>query len=65
MEVRPGFRELLALLNEHKVERLIVGGYALAFYGAPGFTGDADIEALGETWLAEQTNAGIAQSGSL
>jgi len=43
MEVQPDFRDLLALLNEHKVEYLIVGGYALAFHGAPRFTGDIDI----------------------
>lgn len=43
MEVQPDFRELLVLLNEHKVEYLIVGGYALAFHGAPRFTGDIDI----------------------
>ncbi len=43
MEVQPDFRDLLALLNEHKVEYLIVGGYALAFHGAPRFTGDIEI----------------------
>lgn len=43
MDVQPDFRDLLALLNEHKVEYLIVGGYALAFHGAPRFTGDIDI----------------------
>jgi hypothetical protein len=43
MEVQPDFRDLLALLNEHKVDYLIVGGYALAFHGAPRFTGDIDI----------------------
>ena len=43
MEVHPDFRELLALLNEHEVEYLIVGGYALAFHGAPRFTGDIDL----------------------
>ncbi|MDD5678766.1 MAG: hypothetical protein PHW60_12385 [Kiritimatiellae bacterium] len=43
MEVQPDFRDLLALLNAHKVEYLIVGGYALAFHGAPRFTGDLDI----------------------
>ena len=43
MEAQPDFRDLLALLNEHKVEYLIVGGYALAFHGAPRFTGDIDI----------------------
>jgi len=43
MDVQPDFRDLLALLNEHRVEYLIVGGYALAFHGAPRFTGDIDI----------------------
>ena len=43
MEVQPDFRELLALLNKHAVEYIIVGDYALAFYGAPRFTGDIDI----------------------
>jgi hypothetical protein len=31
------------LFNAHHVEYLIVGGYALAFHGAPRFTGDLDI----------------------
>lgn len=43
MEIQPDFRELLALLNKHAVEYLVVGGYALAFHGAPRFTGDIDI----------------------
>jgi len=30
MEVQPDFRDLLALLNEHKVDFLIADGYALA-----------------------------------
>ena len=43
METHPDFKDLLALLNEHKVEYIIVGAYALAFHGAPRFTGDIDI----------------------
>lgn len=43
MEVQPDFRDLLELLNENGVEYLIVGGYALAFHGAPRFTGDIDV----------------------
>jgi len=31
------------LFNDRHVEYLIVGGYALAFHGAPRFTGDLDI----------------------
>jgi len=43
MKVQPDFRELLALLNVHNVEYVIVGGYALAFHGVPRYTGDLDI----------------------
>jgi len=43
MEVQPDFRDMLVLLNEHEVAYLIVGAYALAFHGAPRFTGDVDI----------------------
>jgi len=43
MEVQKDFKELLELLNEQKVKYIIVGGYALAFHGAPRFTGDLDI----------------------
>jgi len=43
MEIQPDFKELLALFNAQSVEYLIVGGYALAFHGAPRFTGDIDI----------------------
>jgi hypothetical protein len=43
MEPLSDFRELLALLNARRVEYLIVGGYALAFYGLPRYTGDLDI----------------------
>jgi hypothetical protein len=40
MEVQPDFRDLLELFNKHQVEFMLVGGYALAFHGAPRYTGD-------------------------
>ena len=43
MEVQKDFRDLLELFNAHKVEYMIVGAYALAFHGAPRYTGDMDI----------------------
>ena len=43
MEVQRDFKELLALFNAHDVDYLIVGAYALAYYGAPRYTGDMDI----------------------
>ena len=43
MEVQQDFKELLALFNAHNVDYMIVGAYALAFHGAPRYTGDLDI----------------------
>ena len=43
MEAQQDFKELFVLFNEHKIEYIIVGAYALAFHGAPRFTGDIDI----------------------
>jgi len=43
MASQQDFKELLELFNAHRVEYLIVGGYALAFHGAPRFTGDLDL----------------------
>jgi hypothetical protein len=43
MDLPSDFKELLELFNAHKVEYLIVGGYALAFHGAPRYTGDIDL----------------------
>lgn len=42
MILNQDFKEFILLLNEHKVEYLIIGGYALAFHGYPRFTQDID-----------------------
>ena len=46
MRMSPDFKEFLELLNAREVEYLVVGGYAVAFYGYPRYTGDIDI------WIA-------------
>lgn len=43
MNVQKDYEELFELLNRQGVEYLIVGAYALAFYGQPRYTGDLDI----------------------
>ena len=43
MELAPDFDEFIASLTAHGVEFIVVGAYALAFHGAPRFTGDLDI----------------------
>ena len=37
------FLEFLSLLNNHKVEHLVIGGYAVGYHGYPRATGDIDI----------------------
>jgi predicted dehydrogenase len=39
----PDFKEFLRLLNDHEVEYLLVGGYAVAYHGYPRATADMDI----------------------
>ena len=39
----PDFKEFLKLLNEHKVEYLLIGGYAVGYHGYPRATDDLDI----------------------
>lgn len=43
MIIQKDFCDLCSLLNANHVDFLIVGGYAVAFHGAPRFTGDLDI----------------------
>ncbi len=43
MNVEKDFADLCSLLNANRVEYLVIGGYAVAFHGAPRFTGDLDL----------------------
>jgi predicted nucleotidyltransferase len=39
----PDFKEFLRLLNSQRVEYLLVGGYAVGYYGYPRATADLDL----------------------
>ena len=39
----PDFKEFLKLLSAHQVEYLLIGGYAVGYYGYPRATVDMDI----------------------
>ncbi len=43
VKLPPDFKEFLSLLHTHRVKYLLVGGYAVAAYGYPRFTGDMDL----------------------
>lgn len=43
IQIPQDFREFLRLLNYHHVEYLLIGGYAVGYYGFVRATGDMDI----------------------
>jgi len=43
MDYHQDFADLCSLLNAKGIDYLIIGGYAVAFHGAPRFTGNLDI----------------------
>ena len=63
MEIQQDFRGLLALFNEHKVEHMIIGAYALAFHGAPRYTGYIDVLVEPETSNAQRIMVALDEFG--
>jgi hypothetical protein len=63
MEIQKDFKELLELFNAQKVEYVIVGGYALAFHGAPRFTGDIDLFVKPDADNAQRILAALSEFG--
>jgi predicted nucleotidyltransferase len=58
------FKELLLVLNENRVEYLIVGGYAVMRYTEPRFTKDLDIWVGASAENAKQVYAALARFGA-
>lgn len=63
MELHPDFKDLLVLLNEHEVEYLVVGAYALAYHGAPRYTGDLDVFIRPDSINAKRVIEALAEFG--
>jgi len=63
MEIHPDFKDLLVLFNTHHVEYMIVGGYALAFHGAPRYTGDIDLYVNPDQDNAQRIMAALEEFG--
>jgi hypothetical protein len=59
MAENPHYRELLQLLNEFKVEYLIVGGFAVMKYGEPRYTKDLDV------WVHNSARNSVRLVGAL
>ena len=63
MDLAPDFDEFIGSLIAHGAEFVIVGAYALAFHGAPRFTGDLDIRIRPTPDNAGRVLAAIAAFG--
>ena len=57
------FKEFAGLLHSNQVEYLIVGGYALAAYGHPRYTGDLDFWVGTDPVNARGVQAALADFG--
>jgi hypothetical protein len=65
MEIKlpPDFKEFLKLLNDNKVRYLLIGGYAVGYYGYPRATGDMDIWVAIHPENAQQLVTSLQQFG--
>jgi hypothetical protein len=63
MDLAPDFDEFFSSLIAHGVEFLVVGAYALAYHGAPRFTGDIDVFVRPTIDNAQRLLAGVAAFG--
>ena len=62
-ELAPDFDEFFGFLIDHGVEFLVVGAYALAYHGAPRYTGDIDVFLRPTTENAERLLHAISAFG--
>ncbi len=63
MEIQKDFRDLLALFNAHGVDFIIVGAHALAYHGAPRYTGDMDVFVRPESENARRILSALEEFG--
>lgn len=65
MEIKlpPDFKEFLKLLKANNVQYLLIGGYAVSYYGYPRTTGDIDIWVAIHPENARQLVASLQEFG--
>lgn len=63
MVFQKDFRDLCSLLNEEKIDHLIVGAYAVAFHGVPRATGDLDVLVRPEQEQVQRLLAAVKRFG--
>jgi len=63
MDLPNDLRELLALFNAHGVEYVVAGAHALAYHGAPRYTGDLDLLVGADPDNARRLMAALSEFG--
>jgi hypothetical protein len=64
MLTSPDFKELLSILEKHKVRYLVVGGYAVMKYTEPRFTKDLDLWIATDEKNSEAVFAALKEFGA-
>ena len=60
----PDFKELLSVLNEHRVKYLVVGAYAVSIHAQPRATKDLDILVKADAENAKAVFTALAKFGA-
>jgi hypothetical protein len=63
MPLNKDLREFVELLNSNRVEYLVVGAFAVAWYGYPRFTADLDVLIRADSSNAERMLEALRQFG--
>ena len=62
--MHPEFKELLSVLNAHRVKYLVIGAYAVSIHAQPRATKDLDILVKADAENAERVFSALAQFGA-
>ena len=62
--MHPDFKELLSVLNAHRVKYLVIGGYAVSIHAQPRATKDLDILVKADAENAAAVFAALARFGA-
>jgi hypothetical protein len=60
----PDFKELLSVLNKHRVKYLVVGAYAVSIHAQPRATKDLDILIKADSKNARKVFTGLREFGA-